>query len=305
MKKFPQFTLTRKFHPFFNPIRRFSLTPCFSWVWKRREKGNRFNGLSHTVETVETVPTSANSNLTQLKQGVNEKIFGARSRVYKTFRLGAAALLMMVLFASRIFAAEKDDPIRWEKDIQQFEAADKTNPPPKKAILFIGSSSIRICKTLAADLPEHKVINRGFGGSFMNDSVFYFDRIVAPYKPKTIVIYAGGNDINFGKTPEDVFVAFTNFVAKAHQALPKTRVAYISIAPNPSRWSQVEQVKAANKLIEDFIKKDSKLAFINVFPAMLGEDGKPKPDIFLQDNLHMNAKGYAIWVPIVRPYLEN
>jgi len=216
-----------------------------------------------------------------------------------------AVFWLIALSTWQLFAAEKDDPIRWEKDIQQFEAADKTNPPPQKAILFIGSSSIRIWKTLADDFPEHKVINRGFGGSHLNDSVFYFDRIVAPYQPKMIVIYAGGNDINFGKTPEEVFGAFTNFVAKAHQALPKTRVAYISIAPNPSRWSQVEQVKAANKLIEDFIKKDSKLAFINVFPAMLGEDGKPKPDIFLKDNLHMNEKGYAIWVPIVRPHLKK
>ena len=220
-------------------------------------------------------------------------------------KIAAVVAVLFVLCSARINAAEKDDPIRWENDIQQFEGTDKTNPPPKKAILFIGSSSIRIWKTLADDFPEHKVINRGFGGSHLNDSVFYFDRIVAPYKPKMIVIYAGGNDINAGKTPEEVFGAFTNFVAKAHRALPKTRVAYISIAPNPSRWSQVEQVKAANKLIEDFTKKDSRLAFINVFPAMLSEDGKPKPDIFLKDNLHMNAKGYAIWVPIVRGYLKK
>ncbi|MEO6184467.1 MAG: SGNH/GDSL hydrolase family protein [Verrucomicrobiota bacterium] len=218
--------------------------------------------------------------------------------------LGAA--FWLVAFSTwQIFAAEKDDPIRWEKDIQQFEAADKTNPPPRKAILFIGSSSISIWKTLATDFPEHKVINRGFGGSHLSDSVFYFDRVVVPYKPKMIVIYAGGNDINAGKTPEDVFGAFTNFVAKAHRALPKTRVAYISIAPNPARWAQVEQVKAANKLIEDFCKKKSKLKFINVFPEMLGADGKPKPDIFVADKLHMNANGYALWVPIVRPYLKK
>ncbi len=214
-------------------------------------------------------------------------------------------LCLLLTTPTKSSALEKDDPSRWENAIRQFEAADKTNAPPKNGIVFIGSSSIRIWTTLASDFPEHKVFNRGFGGSHLNDSVFYFDRIVAPYKPKMIVLYAGGNDINFGKTPEAVFAAFTNFVAKAHQALPKTRVAYISIAPNPSRWSQVEQVKAANKLIEDFTKKDSNLAFINIFPAMLGEDGKPKPDIFLKDNLHMNEKGYAIWVPIVRPFLKK
>ena len=221
-------------------------------------------------------------------------------------RLNRAFLfaLIFVSATARISAEEKDDPIRWEKDIQQFEASDKTNSPPKNAILFIGSSSIKRWTTLAEDFPKNKVINRGFGGSHLNDSVFYFDRIVAPYKPKMIVLYAGGNDINAGKTPEQVFSAFKGFVAKTHQALPKTRVAYISIAPNPARWSQVEQVKAANKMIETFIKQDSKLIFIDVFPEMLGADAKPKPDIFVKDNLHMNAKGYALWTSIVRPYLK-
>lgn len=216
-------------------------------------------------------------------------------------------LLLSFVFISiaQSFAAEKDNSIRWEKEIRAFEASDKTNPPPQNANLFIGSSSIRKWTTLAEDFPDYKVINRGFGGSEMSDSVYFFDRIVAPYKPKKIVMYAGGNDIAAGKTPEEVFGAFTNFVAKAHEKLPKTRVAYISIAPNPARWAQVEKVKATNKLIEDFCKTNSKLAFINIFPAMLGDDGKPKPDIFLKDNLHMNAKGYAIWVPIVREFLKK
>lgn len=245
----------------------------------------------------------ASSKRIEFSAHVLEKFLG------KIFMFNNRALFVafgiFIFCSASIFAAEKDDPTRWEKDIKQFEAADKTNPPPKKAILFIGSSSIRKWTTLAEDFPKHKVINRGFGGSQLNDSVYFFDCIVVPYKPKMIVLYAGGNDINAGKTPEQVFEAFTNFVAKAHKSLPKTRVAYISIAPNPARWSQVEQVKAANKLIEDFTKKDSKLTFINVFPEMLGADRKPKLDIFVADKLHMNAKGYALWTKVVGPYLKK
>jgi lysophospholipase L1-like esterase len=194
---------------------------------------------------------------------------------------------------------------KWEKDIAAFEQSDKTNPPPKAAILFLGSSSIRMWKTLAKDFPEHKVINRGFGGSEINDSVELADRIVFPYEPKRIIFYAGGNDINAKKSPEKVFSDFKAFVAKVHQRLPNTTISYISIAPNPARWAQIEQIKAANRMIENFTKSDPKLSFINVFPKMLGEDGNPLPDIYLQDRLHMNAKGYAIWTSIVGPLLKD
>lgn len=193
---------------------------------------------------------------------------------------------------------------QWAKEIGAFEATDKTNPPPKGAILFIGSSSIRMWTNLTKDFPEHKVINRGFGGSQIIDSVNYAERIVFPYEPKQIVMYAGGNDINAGKSAEQVFADYKAFVAKVRAALPKAQIDYISIAPNPARWSQVEKVKAANQMIEDYAKKNPGLGFINVFPHMLGPDGQPKPDIFLKDRLHMNLKGYELWQGLVRPYLK-
>jgi lysophospholipase L1-like esterase len=194
---------------------------------------------------------------------------------------------------------------RWEKDIGTFEAQDRTNPPPKNAVLFIGSSSIRLWKTLAQDFPELKVINRGFGGSQIADSVSFVDRIVVPYRPARIVMYAGGNDINAGKTPEEVARDFKEFVAKVHAKLPETRIAYVSIAPNPARWAQVERVKRANELIREFTGTDKRLQFIDVFRHMLGEDGKPLPEIFVEDRLHMNEKGYAIWRRVVEPALKE
>jgi lysophospholipase L1-like esterase len=192
----------------------------------------------------------------------------------------------------------------FENEILAFEASDRTNPPPKDATLFIGSSSIRLWKTLARDFPKHNVINRGFGGSQIIDSANYADRIVFPYQPRHIVLYAGGNDINGGKSPGQIFADYKAFVEKVRSALPKTKVTYISIAPNPARWAQLERVKATNQLIAEHVKADSRLGFINVFPEMLGPDGQPKPDIYVEDRLHMNAKGYELWTGIVGKHLD-
>lgn len=215
----------------------------------------------------------------------------------------ALRILLALLLAGQ--AARAADPGRFAAEIAAFEAADTTNPPPKNAILFIGSSSIRKWTTLARDFSGRQVINRGFGGSYLADSVFYFDRIVAPYQPRIIVMYAGCNDLNAGKTPEEVFDDFKAFANKVRAALPGARLDYISIGINPSRWNDFQKVKKTNRLIRDYISQDDRLEFIDVLPAMLGPDGRPKPDIYVWDRLHMNAKGYAIWQSIVGPYLDK
>jgi lysophospholipase L1-like esterase len=198
-------------------------------------------------------------------------------------------------------AAEKKPtgPERWEKDIAAFEKQDAAMPPIKGGIVFVGSSSIRMWRTLAEDFPKHNVLNRGFGGSQVSDSVHFADRVVTPYEPRMVVMYAGGNDLNAKKTPERVFADFRAFVDKVRAKLPDVEIAYISIAGNPARWKQVEEVKAANKMIADYCAKAPKLKYIDVFTHMLGTDGLPKPDIFLPDRLHMNAEGYKIWKEIV------
>jgi lysophospholipase L1-like esterase len=189
---------------------------------------------------------------------------------------------------------------KWESEILAFEASDRTNPPPKAPVVFVGSSSIRLWKTLAQDFPKHHVLNRGFGGSEISDSVQYADRIVIPYGPRLVVMYAGGNDIHNGKSPEAVFHDFQAFVAKVHAAAPSARIAYISIAPNPARWSEVEKVRAANAMIAEFARKHRRVEYIDVFSHMLGSDGRPKPDIFVADRLHMNERGYALWTEIIK-----
>jgi lysophospholipase L1-like esterase len=193
----------------------------------------------------------------------------------------------------------------FEKEIVAFEASDRTNPPPKGAILFVGSSSIRLWTNLAEDFPQYRVINRGFGGSQISDANHYFDRIVLPYEPRAIVMYSGGNDINAGKSPETVANDFKEFISRVRAKFPSTPVAYISIAGNPARWSQVDRVREANRLIREFAEREPRVSFIDVFSEMLGSDGQPKPDIFVADRLHMNQNGYVIWKRTVGDHLER
>ena len=227
-------------------------------------------------------------------------VFSARG-----FALSLCLLQLGLIFA--LPARAKDAPAvaaRWEKDIAAFEAADKTNPPPANAVVFVGSSSIRMWKSLARDFPEHQVINRGFGGSQIADSVEFAERIVLPYQPRMVVLYAGGNDLNAGKMPEGVFADFKAFVAKIRAARPDVKLAYISSAPNPARWAQIEKVRALNTMIREFSAQQTNAVFIDVHSRMLGTDGQPLPDIYLKDRLHMNEKGYAIWKEVVGPFLK-
>ncbi|MFN2515166.1 MAG: SGNH/GDSL hydrolase family protein [Pyrinomonadaceae bacterium] len=191
-----------------------------------------------------------------------------------------------------------------EPAIKTFEEADKTKPPAKGAVLFIGSSSIRLWKGLREDFPRARVINRGFGGSHIEDSVDFADRIVFRYRPRLIVLYAGDNDIESGKSPAVVFADFKKFVAVVHQKLPRTRIAFISIKPSPARWHLAEKVKEANRLIKDFTETQRRLDYIDVFRPMLGKDGKPRAELFVQDRLHMNEAGYILWRSIVAPYIK-
>jgi lysophospholipase L1-like esterase len=148
------------------------------------------------------------------------------------------------------------------------------------------------------------VINRGFGGSQIVDNTRFIDRIAVPYLPRLIVFYCGGNDLNGGRSPEQVAADFREFAAEIRRRLPETRLAYISIAGNPARWGDVEKVRAANAHIAAIIAQDPKMQFVDIFPHMLGADGLPRPELFVADKLHMSPAGYRIWAQIVRPHLS-
>jgi len=224
-------------------------------------------------------------------------------------RLPSFACTLLLLAVSRwcqSHAASAPAPnnyARWEPEIAAFETADRTNHPPVGCNLFVGSSSIRLWSTLKDDFPDLPVINRGFGGSELADAVYFADRIIKPYLPREVVIYAGANDLANAKTPEIAFGDFITLVGEIRAKLPRTAIAFIASAPNPKRWANVSNIKKFNTLAQTYCVEHG-LAFIDVFSQMLGPDGLPRPDIFQEDRLHMNAKGYEIWKRAVRPYLK-
>ena len=170
-------------------------------------------------------------------------------------------------------------------------------------MLFIGSSSIRFWDTLAQDFPGVPVINRGFGGSELRDSTWYADRIIVPYAPRQILIYAGDNDLNAGRTPQQLRADFIAFVERVRRDLPKAKIAYISTKPSPSRAQLLSVQREANTLIAAEAQRLG-VDYIDIFTPMLDASGQPDESLFIEDRLHMNRAGYVIWQRAIAPYLE-
>lgn len=210
-------------------------------------------------------------------------------------------LCFAVLLACPIvLAAQEED--RWEETIQGFEQRDAESPPPQNEIVFVGSSSIRFWKT-DTDFPDLTIINRGFGGSETSDALRYASRIVIPYAPRLVVLYAGDNDIARGKSSETVLADTSAFVNRIHEALPEARIVYLSIKPSLLRWNMVVPMREANAKIHAYAETRSFVDYVDLDTPMIGEDGKPRKELFIKDGLHLSRAGYDLWNRIVRPYL--
>jgi lysophospholipase L1-like esterase len=194
---------------------------------------------------------------------------------------------------------------RFESAIRAFEAADRTNPPPPDAVLFTGASNIRLWTNVAQSFPGHKVFNRGFGGAEMSDLVEFAGRIVVPYRPKVVVIYAGDNDLADHKTPEQILADFSAFAREVHAALPRTVIGCIAVKPSPSRARLVEQVKKTDALLAEFCRTNENIIYLDDLTPMLSETGEPRPELFGKDGLHLNEKGRAIWASIIQPVVNQ
>ena len=193
------------------------------------------------------------------------------------------------------------------KDIAAFKKQDSIAFPPKNAILFVGSSSFTKWKDVQSYFPAHTIINRGFGGSVLSDVIRYEKDIIFPYQPKQIVIYCGENDVASSDTVSAVTVLerFKKLFTDIRRELPNANITFISFKPSPSRWQMKDRMIASNKLIKKYLKKKKNTSFVSVWKSMLDTDGQPITDIFIEDRLHMNAKGYAIWQKIIEPYLKK
>ena len=217
-----------------------------------------------------------------------------------------AAQLMLLCAACAALAAEdvpSPDPARWEGAISEFEDWDRKNSTPKDAVLFTGSSSI-VAWSTSRDFPQYPVINRGFGGSHLSDVNHFFARIVAAYRPRVIVLYAGDNDIADGKSPQRIHDDYEVFVGLVRNELPHTHVIFISIKPSLARWSAWPRMRQANSLIRELSDHHEHLHFADIATPMLGPDGKPRPGLFAEDGLHLGDEGYRLWTSVVTPFIE-
>ena len=194
--------------------------------------------------------------------------------------------------------------LRYVKEFAKFKEQDFLQPPPEGVTLFVGSSSIRKWKSMQSAFPEQRVLNRGFGGSTLVELKEYLDYVVLPYKPGQIIIYSGENDIVTGISAAEVLNRFDAAFGAIRKEMPDVHIVFISIKPSPSRERFMPLTVEANALIRKYLEDKPNTAFVDVYSPMLGEDGKPLPDIFEKDMLHMNERGYQIWAEALRPYLK-
>jgi lysophospholipase L1-like esterase len=214
--------------------------------------------------------------------------------------------LLLSFFCGAFLFAQTVTPPFWD-EIQAFKKEDSVQPPPKKPILLIGSSSFRMWSDVQAAFPGYPILNRSFGGSSFPDLLRYADAVIFPYRPKQVLIYCGDNDLAASDTvsAHTVHQRFLQLFTIIRSRLPKTAIAFVSIKPSPSRAHLMPKMQEANALIKTFLAGQRRTAYVDVYNPMLQPNGKPAPEIFLQDSLHMNGNGYRIWQQQIKPVLRN
>jgi lysophospholipase L1-like esterase len=212
----------------------------------------------------------------------------------RIFLIACCLLLILPLTYSQ-------DPTRFAAEIEQFGP----RPDLKAPIVFTGSSSIRMWTGLEEAFPEAMVLNRGFGGSHFSDLIVYVNECVLQYQPKQVFIYEGDNDINAGETPKAILKEAKQLVKLLQKQLPGVDIVLIAPKPSLARWKWADQYVDLNSRLEKWAGRKKGVRFVDVWSVMLTEEGNPMPDIFIEDDLHLNEKGYAIWTEAIRPFLSK
>ena len=215
-------------------------------------------------------------------------------------------VLAWTLFTEGLFAqAAAVSPERFAVAIKAFQEQDQVAPPPKNAILFIGSSIFRQWKDLIEQMAPFPVFNRAFGGSRTADVLHYMDQVVLPYSPKLIVYYCGSNDVNAKLAPAEIADGFIQFAERVHAKLPETRLLYVSILRAPQKMDNWDKVDEANRLVREFCARDKRLGFVDANPAVFDAEGKPRMDLYLADKLHYKEPAYVGFTAIIKPEVEK
>ncbi len=196
-------------------------------------------------------------------------------------------------------------PARFQTEIDQFKA-DKTDySRSKNLILFTGSSTIRMWTTLKEDFPDRNVLNRGFGGSYMSELLYYADSLILPHKPKVVFIYEGDNDLGSGKKADEILESAQLLIEKIHKKLPRTLICFFAAKPSLARWNLKESFIDFNRRLKAVTGNYQKVYYLDIWTPMIGADGNVRKDLFLADGLHMNRKGYDIWKEVVDEFLNK
>jgi lysophospholipase L1-like esterase len=190
----------------------------------------------------------------------------------------------------------------YEAEVKELEKALRQCTLPPEPAVFYGSSTIRLWESLAHDLANPRALNLGFGGSTLEACAYFFERLVSPINPASLVVYAGDNDLGDGRKPKDVLSFFRALAGKVDRDLGPVEVAFISIKPSPARFDLMNRIRKANRLIQDELAVRPNYYFINVFDAMLDKNGKPQAKLFTDDGLHMSQAGYELWTELLSPY---
>ena len=213
------------------------------------------------------------------------------------------SILLTLMTVSQLVSPDAERAAKWEKEIVAIEKRLAEKPPAKGSVFFAGSSTMRLWDVKKA-FPELNSNNVGFGGSDIRDSTTFAARILLPFEPKTIVFYAGDNDIANKRTPEQVRDDFAAFTATIHAKLPKAQILFLAIKPSVKRWSLYDVQKKSNAFVKQNCEKNPLLKYIDTIPATLGSDGTPDPELLQKDGLHLSEKGYAKWNDLVRTAIE-
>ena len=214
-------------------------------------------------------------------------------------------LLLCLLLTSFGLCAQSANPTRFEAEVDAFERADAENPPPDRPIVFTGSSSVRMWKSLPDDFPDRPVINRGFGGSTFPDLIHYADRLIFAYDPSAVYVYEGDNDINAGYTPAEVLRFAERLRTMIADSLGPVPVYFISPKPSVARWQLKAEYELTNALLETYAAHTDHTFYVDVWNPVLAADGEVRDDIFLGDDLHMNEKGYDVWRTVIGEALKT
>jgi lysophospholipase L1-like esterase len=184
---------------------------------------------------------------------------------------------------------------KWEETIKRFETADAAKPPVKGGVLLVGGSNARRWTDVSDYFPDHKVLNRGFGGARLENVLYYVDRIVLPYAPKVIILNAGGNDLSSGSSPQQICDAARAFITKVEASLPDTKIFIVGIPP-VRRAAQtpdgLDGLRKMNRMMEEMTKTQKHVEFIDLFPSFLDDKGEHRAELFVEDGTHFSPKGY-------------